>query len=89
MEKFILSAPQAQVTPLGQLPFIIQFLKMGHLFQQWVDGCPLHYTSNNVPGKVDVLGSFLLSILSGHTRYAHIISLMTDRVNASLRWFSI
>ena len=25
--------PQAQVTPLGQLPFFIQYLKMGHLFQ--------------------------------------------------------
>lgn len=29
--------PQAQVTPLGQLSFFIQFLKMGHLFQPWVD----------------------------------------------------
>ena len=43
--------PQAQVTPLGQLPFFIQFLKMGHLFQPWVDACPLHYTSNNAPKK--------------------------------------
>ena len=76
--------PQAQVTPLGQLPFFIQFLKMGHLFQPWVDECPLHYTSNNAPKKVDVLGSFLLSILSGHTRYAHMTSLMTDSVNAKL-----
>ncbi|NOR80230.1 MAG: transposase [Methyloprofundus sp.] len=76
--------PQAQVTPLGQLPFFIQFLKMGHLFQPWVAECPLHYTSNNAPKKVDVLGSFLLSILSGHTRYAHMTSLMTDSVNASL-----
>jgi len=25
--------PQAQVTPLGQLPFFIQFLKMGNLFK--------------------------------------------------------
>ncbi|MCK5356371.1 MAG: transposase, partial [Methyloprofundus sp.] len=76
--------PQAQVTPLGQLPFFIQFLKMGHLFQPWVDECPLHYMSNNAPKKVDVLGSFMLSILSGHTRYAHMTSLMTDSVNASL-----
>ena len=76
--------PQAQVTPLGQLPFFIQFLKMGHLFQPWVDECPLHYTSNNAPKKVDVLGSFLLSILSGHTRYTHMTSLMTDSVNAKL-----
>ncbi len=76
--------PQAQVTPLGQLPFFIQFLKMGHLFQLWVDQCPLRYASNNAPKKVNVLGSFLLSILSGHTRYAHMTSLMTDSVNATL-----
>ncbi len=57
--------PQAQVTALGQLPFFIQYLKMGHLFQPWVDDCPLHYASNNAPQKVNVLGSFLLSILSG------------------------
>ncbi len=29
--------PRAQVTSLGQLPFFIQFLKMGNLFQRWVD----------------------------------------------------
>ncbi|WP_347988633.1 transposase [Methylomonas sp. AM2-LC] len=76
--------PQAQVTPLGQLPFFIQYLKIGHLFEPWVDACPLTYKSNNAPQKVNVLGSFLLSILAGHTRYAHITSLMGDSVNAKL-----
>ena len=68
--------PQAQVTPLGQLPFFIQFLKMGNVFEPWVDQCLLSYASNNAPQKVNVLGSFLLSILAGHNRYAHITSLM-------------
>ena len=76
--------PQAQVTPMGQLPFFIQYLKMGHLFEPWVDECPLQYVSNNAPKKVNILGSFLLSILSGHTRYAHMTSLMSDSVNAKL-----
>ncbi len=76
--------PQAQVTPMGQLPFFIQYLKVGHLFEPWVDECPLHYVSNNSPKKVNILGSFLLSILSGHTRYAHMTSLMSDNVNAKL-----
>ena len=39
--------PQAQVTPMGQLPFFIQFLKVGGLFTPWVDECPLTYSSNN------------------------------------------
>jgi hypothetical protein len=76
--------PEAQVTPLGQLPFFIQFLKVGHLFEPWVTDCPLQYESNNAPKKVNILGSLLLSILSGHTRYAHITSLMGDSVNAQL-----
>ena len=76
--------PQAQVTPLGQLPFFIQFLKIGNLFQPWVDDCPLSYASNNAPKKVNVLGSFLLSILAGHNRYAHMTSLIGDTVNSKL-----
>ena len=76
--------PQAQVTPMGPLPFFIQYLKMGHLFEPWVDECPLHYVSHNSPKKVNILGSFLLSILSSHSRYAHMTSLMSDNVNAKL-----
>lgn len=76
--------PTAAVTPIGQLPFFIQFLKVGGLFQPWVSSCPLHYKSNNAPQKIDVLGSFLLSILSGHNRYAHIASLLGDTVNTQL-----
>lgn len=76
--------PEAALTPIGQLPFFIQFLKTGDLFEPWIKSCPLSYSSNNAPKKVDVLGSFLLSILSGHNRYAHIASLIGDHVNTRL-----
>lgn len=76
--------PTAAVTPIGQLPFFIQFLKIGGRFDPWVDDCPLFYESNNAPSKVDVLGTFLLSVLSGHRRYAHITALMGDTVNSRL-----
>ncbi|MEE8058621.1 MAG: transposase [Pseudomonadales bacterium] len=76
--------PTAAVTPIGQLPFFIQFLKVGGLFEPWISSCPLQYQSNNAPKKVDVLGSFLLSILSGHNRYAHMASLMGDVVNTQM-----
>lgn len=56
---------EAAVTPIGQLPFFIQFLKSGGRFDPWVDDCPLYYQSNNAPEKIDVLGSLFLSILSG------------------------
>src|SRR5438046_6983663 len=47
----------ATVTPLGQLPFFIEYLKHGGLFDGFVADCPLHYTSPNAPAKRDVLRS--------------------------------
>jgi hypothetical protein len=76
--------PNSAVTPMGQLPFFIQCLKLGGRFDPWIEDCPLHYKSNNAPEKVDVLGSLFLSILSGHNRYAHITNLMNDQVNSKL-----
>lgn len=76
--------PQAAVTPLGQLPFFIEFLKLGNLFDPWVDECPLQLKSNNAPSNRDILGTLLLSILSGHSRYAHVTGLRGDRVNPPL-----
>jgi hypothetical protein len=72
------------VTPLGQLPFFIEYLKQGGLFDSWVADCPLHFTSPNAPTKRDVLGTVLLSVLAGHRRYAHITALRSDGVNPPL-----
>ncbi len=76
--------PTAAVTPIGQLAFFIEFLKLGYRFEQWVDDCPLYYASNNAPKKIDVLGSLFLSILSGHNRYTHLTALRGDTVNTKL-----
>lgn len=76
--------PQSSVTPLGQLPFFIEFLKLGNLLDPWIDDCPLSLTSPNAPGKRDVLGTLLLSILAGHRRYAHVTTIRCDHVNPSL-----
>jgi hypothetical protein len=74
----------APVTPLGQLPFFIEYLKQGGLFDGWVAGCPMHFTSPNAPSKRDVLGTVLLSGLAGHRRYAHITTSRCDLVNPPL-----
>ena len=76
--------PQAAVTPLGQLPFFIEFLKTTKLFDELVADCPLEFTSNNASNVRDILGSMMLSVLSGHTRYSHVTALRFDRVNAEL-----
>src|SRR5437763_1295536 len=72
------------VTPLGQLPFFVEYLKQGGLFEGWVADCPLSFTSPNAPRKRDVLGTLLLSVLAGHQRYAHITALRCDPVNPPL-----
>jgi hypothetical protein len=76
--------PQAAVTPLGQLPFFIEFLKSAELFEPWVQECPLHYTSPNAPSVRDLLGTIMLSVLAGHTRYAHMTAIRCDGVNPAL-----
>src|ERR1700755_3040079 len=74
----------APVTPFGQLPFFIEYLKQGGLFDGWVADCPFALTSPNAPRKRDLLGTVLLSVLAGHRRYAHITALRCDRVNPPL-----
>ncbi len=72
--------PTAPLTPYGQLPFFIEYLKVASLFDALVADCPLVYTSPNAPQKRDVLGTTMLSVLAGHKRYAHITALRNDGV---------
>ncbi len=78
--------PEAEVSSLGQMPFFIEFLKTSGVFENWVNDCPLQYTSPNAPQKRDVLGTILLSVLAGHWRYAHISALRGDGVNPEEAW---
>ena len=70
----------APMTPYGQLPFFIEYLKVAGLFDALVADCPLAYTSPNAAKKRDVLGTTMLSVLAGHKRYAHITALRNDAV---------
>jgi hypothetical protein len=74
----------APVTPFGQLPFFIDFLKQANLFDPWVADCPLYLSSPNAPRKRDLLGTVMLSVLAGHRRYAHVTALRCDPVNPPL-----
>lgn len=71
---------QGKATAMGQLAFFAEFLEVSGLFARWLQSCPLHYTSPNAPKLVDVLGTWLLGILDGHYRYAHIGALRGDGV---------
>jgi hypothetical protein len=74
----------AAVTGMGQMPLFIDFLKTSGLWDEFVAECPLRYASPNAPTQVDILGTLLMSILAGQTRYAHITSLRGDGVNPQL-----
>ena len=71
-------------TPIGQLAYFIEFLTLTGLWSGWQDRCPLSYTSPNAPSKADVLGTWMLSILSGHRRYSHVTTIRCDGVNPGL-----
>jgi hypothetical protein len=71
---------EGSATALGQLGFFAEFLEEMGLFERWEKGCPLGYVSPNAPLVVDVLGTWLLSILDGQKRYAHVAGLRGDEV---------
>jgi hypothetical protein len=77
-------APEAAVSSFGLLPYFIEFLKTSGRFDEWVEDCPLHYSSGNAPKKRDVLGTLVLSVLAGHWRYAHINAIRADGINPGL-----
>ncbi len=75
---------ESSITLNGYLPFFAEYLHEGNLFSSWVKDCPLEYKSNNAPEVSDVLGTIMLSVLSGHTRYSHMSSVYGDKASAEL-----
>ena len=67
-----------RLRPLGQLPFFIDYLKQAGLFTAFVADSPLRYVSPNAPKIRDILGTMVLSIVTGARRYAHINALRHD-----------
>lgn len=74
----------ASATPNAQLTFFAEFLAATGIYESWVSSCPLTYSSPNAPAKRDVLGTWLLAILAGHNRYAHITGLRNDAVSPQI-----
>lgn len=75
---------EASATPNAQLAFFAEFLAAAGVYESWIESCPLQYTSGNGSHKRDVLGTWFLSILSGHHRYAHVTALRGDGVSPQI-----
>ena len=76
--------PEASATAQAQLAFFAEFLAISGVYQEWVRTCPLHYSSNNASEVADVLGTWFLSILAGHCRYAHVTGLRGDQASRQI-----
>ena len=79
---------RGSATAMGQLAFFAKYVEATGLFEARLKSCPLSYTSLNAPALVDVLGTWILSILDEHCRYAHVGALRSDGVAPSIRGMS-
>lgn len=72
--------PDVQVSQLGGIVPFGQFLETSGVFTAWVHACPLYRTSPNASSTRDVLGTMLIAVASGQSRYAHITGVRGDQV---------
>jgi hypothetical protein len=68
------------ISPHGVLTYFLEFLRVSGIWEEFVEQCPLTYTSPNAPTKAEILGTILCGVLSGHRRYAHITGMRGDSV---------
>jgi hypothetical protein len=68
------------ISPHGMVTYFVEFLHLSGIWAEFVEQCPLRYSSPNAPAKAEILGTILCSVLSGHRRYAHITGMRGDSV---------
>lgn len=72
------------ITMYGYLPHFAHYLHESGQLEDFITSCPLRYQSNNAPAVKDILGTTVVSILSGHKRYCHAASFYGDSIVAEL-----
>jgi hypothetical protein len=79
---------KSPMTPIGQFVFFAHFLKSCNLFQDWVENCPIwkHIDQKTAKDQAlrNLLGTYLLAVLAGNKRYAHVTAMRNDKVSAHL-----
>ena len=77
-------APGARVTSVGGLVYFATFLKATGLFDRLCADFPVEYASNNASSKRDIVGTAVLAVLLGKTRYVHIEAIRHDEAAKEL-----
>ena len=68
------------ISPHGALTYFFEFLHVSGIWDDFVDKCPLNYTSPNALSKAEILGTIRCGVVCGHRRYAHITAMRADPV---------
>jgi len=76
--------PEARVTSVAGLAHFGAFLANVGLFDRMAEDAPFDYRSNNACSKRDIVGTAVLAILLGKTRYVHINELRHDNAAREL-----
>ncbi len=76
--------PDARVTSVAGLAHFGAFLANVGLFDRMAEDAPFDYRSNNACSKRDILGTAVLAILLGKTRYVHVNELRHDEAARQL-----
>ena len=71
---------QSAATPVGQMAFILECLHLTGLYARWQTACPFNYIGPHGSRREDIVGTWFLSLLAGHRRYAHMNAIRFDRV---------
>ena len=75
---------ECTATPFGQMAFFLEFLHLTGLYERWQAACPLSYSGPHGSKRGDILGTWFLSLLAGHRRYAHMNAIRFDGVMPEL-----
>lgn len=71
---------EGQMTALGGIVHFAEYLRETGFLDRLLRGSPLAYASPNAPAPEDVMGTLLVAVLDGLTRYEHINVLRRDAV---------
>ena len=69
---------ESAATPFGQMAFFLEFLHLTGLYARWQTSCPFSYCGPHSSKPEAILGTWFLSLLAGHRRYAHMNALRFD-----------
>ena len=75
------------MTRLGGVAYFAEYLRDSGFLDAILRQSPLRYTSHNAPRPADVMGTLLLAVLDGISRYAGINTLRQDTVCPELLGF--